>query len=362
MIVAHFIYADPYRDPNKTYRFAAFAVHPTQTHLIVAILEIHKKEHDKPEDVVNTLCVINAKTYRFKSVVSDADFYGPPVFSPDGTHISWQQWNHPDMPWEGAEIYIADVTIDSGFISVTNRVSIAGKPLTLSCAYPKWVDDNKLIFTSDESGFINPWKYEKGKTPAPVFSQAVPQDFGSPMWTLDTFPYALVDEEGTYAVFIGSKDGRDDLYVVNLKNDSLPQALGTPYVAITGLRSVSKMNQEVVLVGAQVDQETSMAKYRLAFDGKGSLRVSSFTALKSGATSSFSKDIIPEPHPLLVTDGYYGDVHAVYYEPYNPDYSGSSIPGEKPPCIVNVHGGPTALQGQGLDWTHRYYTSRGWGW
>ena len=112
----------------------------------------------------------------------------------------------------------------------------------------------------------------------------------------------------------------------------------------------------------QVDQETSMAEFTFAFDGNGSLRVSSSTALKSGAMSSFPEDIISKPYPLLITDGYYGDVHAVYYGPHNPDYSGSSIPGEKPPCIVNVHGGPTGLQGQGLDWTHQYYTSRGWGW
>ena len=56
------------------------------------------------------------------------------------------------------------------------------------------------------------------------------------------------------------------------------------------------------------------------------------------------------PHPVI------------YYPPYNPTYSGSSIEVEKLPCIVNIHGGPTGLEKQGSNWTTQYFTSRGWGW
>ena len=38
-----------------------------------------------------------------------------------------------------------------------------------------------------------------------------------------------------------------------------------------------------------------------------------------------------------------GPLHLIYYAPKNPKYSGSSIEGERPPCVLDVHGGPTSL-------------------
>jgi len=55
-------------------------------------------------------------------------------------------------------------------------------------------------------------------------------------------------------------------------------------------------------------------------------------------------------------------LYVVYYAPKNPKYAGSSIPGEKPPCIVGSHGGPTSMEAQVLSWTKMYYTSRGYAW
>jgi len=52
----------------------------------------------------------------------------------------------------------------------------------------------------------------------------------------------------------------------------------------------------------------------------------------------------------------------VLYRPTNPAYEGSSIPGEKPPCVINVHGGPTAMATLALSWSKQFFTSRGWAW
>lgn len=331
-------------------------VHPNLPHLVVAIRQDHTM--DKPADVVNTLCVINTKENKrtvksiIEGVIKNADFYGPPTISPNGKRIAWQQWNHPDMPWEAGEIYIADIIESPDDISLTNPVSIASK-LHTSYAFPKWINDDTLLFTSDESGFINPWIYRKGKA-TPVFSEPVTKDFGTPMWLLSFFPYAPLDEAGKYAVFIGSEHGRDDLYLVDLENGSPPRALNTPYVVVTGLQSFSKENLEVVFSGTKEDEEASIVKCTFTRD-----LVASFSIVKPAPIPPFSTKIISRPREFDVP-GYYGDVHVTYYEPHNPDHTAS--PQEKPPCILNVHGGPTALQGRGLDWTHQYYTSRGWAW
>jgi len=74
-------------------------------------------------------------------------------------------------------------------------------------------------------------------------------------------------------------------------------------------------------------------------------------------------DIISEPQPItLKVAPTNSPLYVVYYPPWNPAYTGSSIEGERPPCIVEVHGGPTGFVGQGLSWSKQYFTSRGWGW
>jgi len=141
------------------------------------------------------------------------------------------------MPWDEAKIYIADIKIDSSF-TVDNVRAIPfdsqGAP-QVSLAYPNWSNDNTLIFTSDVSDFLNPWKYDvSNNSCSAIFSKPVEQDFGCPMWSLHFFPFAVLDE--TVALFIGTENGHDSLYRVDLKNPSLPIKLETGCVVIDGLR------------------------------------------------------------------------------------------------------------------------------
>jgi dipeptidyl aminopeptidase/acylaminoacyl peptidase len=92
--------------------------------------------------------------------------------------------------------------------------------------------------------------------------------------------------------------------------------------------------------------------------------VPNFQVLRSTASASgtpLSKDIISLPTPLTLGPAD-KPIYAVYYAPKNPEYAGSSIPGEKPPCVVGVHGGPTGLENQGLNLLKQYFTSRGYAW
>ncbi len=45
-------------------------------------------------------------------IVSGHDFYSTPRFSPDGSRLSWLAWRHPNMPWDGTELWVADVSDD----------------------------------------------------------------------------------------------------------------------------------------------------------------------------------------------------------------------------------------------------------
>ncbi|KAH6892793.1 hypothetical protein BKA70DRAFT_1536483, partial [Coprinopsis sp. MPI-PUGE-AT-0042] len=203
---------------DKPYRYANLALHPSQPSLMVSILEDHTK--DTPSTVVTTLCLINTTTKTLVSTsllsATSVDFYALPQFSPDGTKLAWMQWNHPDMPWNGAEIHIADVSlVGSGSdvsLEVKNPKRIAGEKSKISACYPLWASPTLLLFTSDESGFVNPWVYDVAQNKStPLFAKPINEDFAKPMWSLGEFNYALVDlEVGSQAVvFTAIREGRD---------------------------------------------------------------------------------------------------------------------------------------------------------
>jgi dipeptidyl aminopeptidase/acylaminoacyl peptidase len=326
----------------------------------VSILEDHTI--DKPSDVVTTLVVINTDTKSLHPLISGADFYALPRFSPDGNHITWQQWHHPDMPWEGGEVYVADVIANENTLSVKNEIHVAGVRGKVSAGYPSWRDNDNLIFTSDESGYVNPWKYTNGKA-SPLFPEPIAEDFGAPFWVLNLSFYALIDKEGKFALFIAATNGRDVLYLVDLDGGSQPKLIQSPFVVIDSIRTISLEREEVVFRGQKTDEKPAIIRCSLS-----SLTNEEFITLKAAPVVlvdglPLPRTIISLPQPMtLKIPPNDSPLPVIYYPPFNPEYSGSSIQGEKPPCIVNIHGGPTGLEKQGLNWTIQYFTSRGWGW
>ena len=335
----------------------------------MAVFEDHTV--DSPSTVVNSLLVINTVEQSIHPLVSGADFYASPVFSPDGSRIAWQQWFHPDMPWEGAEICCSDVRMDGNLLRLADRpLHVAGQRREISVSFPFWVSNTTLLFTSDQSGYQNPWtcQFGGGEQPEakPVFDEPVPEDFGGPAWVLGGSPFAPLDGVGNRVLFTSMKKGRSALYVVDLENRSQPQEVDCPYTVVQNMRQAVPGQPEVVFVGLKVDEAATVVSCRVSFSE--GLPSATFTTLKSTVSSAslvsrLSPKLIaiPEPRTLLVPPNQ-EPLHVIYYPPTNPAYDGPSDPGEKPPCILSVHGGPTGISIQGLDWKRAYFTSRGWAW
>ncbi|KAF8121783.1 alpha beta-hydrolase [Boletus edulis] len=353
---------EPVTPDKKEYRHANFTVHPVRYDLLVSVLEDHTV--DTPQTVVTTLAVINTARKAVFPLVVGADFYAAPVFNPSGNKIAWQEWYHPDMPWEGSLIKIADVLVQQDTIVVLNTTRVAGEQLTKSVNYPLWASDTMLVFTSDElNGFQNPFTYSTLTGAAQLaIPESIEEDFGAPAWTLGNFPFALLDDprggDDKLAAFTAFRDGRNVLYIISLSADKrIVEIHDFPFSVVN---RVNQRGGTSIAFNAR-KSDAPGGVFLCTFSG--SSFVPSYQVLKSSAPQSTSGNeaYISLPRPItLYRDG--KPLYVVYYAPKNPKYSGSSILGEKPPCIVHMHGGPTSMEAQILSWERLYYTSRGYAW
>ena len=65
------------------------------------------------------------------------DFYASPRISPDGRRLAWISWSKPRMPWDGTELWLADVGAD---LRLSGARRIAGGR-TESVLQPRWSPD-----------------------------------------------------------------------------------------------------------------------------------------------------------------------------------------------------------------------------
>ena len=78
-------------------------------HRILCVCE----DHSAGGEPVNTIVSIDPEGRREARVlVAGQDFYASPRLSPDGRRLAWLSWNHPDMPWGGAELWLAGMGPD----------------------------------------------------------------------------------------------------------------------------------------------------------------------------------------------------------------------------------------------------------
>lgn len=340
------------------------------THILVAVLEDHTISD--PSSVVNCVCVINTLYGTVDRLVTGADFYAALGFSPDGSHFVWKQWFHPQMPWDGSELHIATVVGCALYnqihsLACESIMHIAGDT-QISVSFPSWANNDVLVFISDKSGYLNPWKYTLSSRQAtPVLSASLPFDFGSAS-VLGDSSYAFTDSSGSGAVFSVFIDGRSVLFYVNLETGTSPLELTPPkpYALVQSIRQIYARPSEIVFLAKFPRDQPRIVACMLKLSARrvALLEPPVFIPLKS-VTAATSINLawsvaVPVPITLNVTSGQ--PLHIVVYISTNGQYSGSSIPYEKPPLLVNIHGGPTKMAAQCFDWTRLYFTTRGWAW
>ncbi len=289
------------------------------------------------QEAVNTIAALDLTSGGAGQVlVSGSDFFASPRLSPDGTQLVWQSWNHPNMPWDGCELWLAPVLADGAL--GTARLVAGG--LEESIFQPLWSPDGTLYFVSDRSGWWNLYRLSGEEVEAVTQLEA---EFGLPQWIFGQSTYGFAGPDRIVCTY--TQDGL--CYLAAIDTQSLAfTPLDSPFTAIGGLRTGAG---DVVFVGGSPIREAEIVRLDLATGAFVTLR-------RSGGTVPDTRYISPaRPLAFPTEDGQ--TAYAFYYPPHNADFVAPAD--DKPPLLVISHGGPTGFSDSVLKLPIQFWTSRG---
>ncbi|MDX1656589.1 MAG: S9 family peptidase, partial [Candidatus Competibacteraceae bacterium] len=331
---------DPGRDPRPltadgAHRFADGLV-DSHHNRIVIVLEDHSQDGREP---VNLLVSLDPQDGESRMVLaSGQDFYSSPRVSPDGSRLAWLSWNHPNMPWDGTELWVADLNPDG---SVANPRAVAGGP-NESIFQPEWSPDGALFFVSDRSGWWNLFRWDGEGDGRPLLPMEA--EFGQPQWLFGMSTYAFESPERLVCAY----RWRGSWHLATLDPDG--QHLAVVRLPYSEYEQIRARPGRVVCLAASPLEFTALVELDLDSRQTTVLRRSSQLELDAGYLSA--------PEPVEYPSGDH-TAHAYYYAPLNRDYQ---APGQdKPPLMVRSHGGPTGSTDGRLNLSIQYWTSRGCG-
>ncbi len=320
-----------------TTRFADFSYDRKFSRLI-AISETHESNK-----VTNSIVSIDVNNGKISVIETNNDFYASPRLSPCATQLCWQTWNHPDMPWHGNQLWLADIN-EHG--QLQNRKHIAGDN-NISVFQPQWSPDNVLHFISDDTGWWHLYRYAN-KEPSDKIEQLTygEKEFALPQWVFAQSSYAFINNTDILCCYQAA--GKSILAKLSDRAELLE--LNTNWQEFS---AISADDNNIAFIGASAHCFPQLIS--ASFDKKQLSLLT--TVVKTSCTLSVSDDYYSAAQAISFTNRNNQTVFANYYPPKNPDYQPEK--NEPPPLIVICHGGPTGQSGIALDAKKQFWTSRG---
>jgi dipeptidyl aminopeptidase/acylaminoacyl peptidase len=295
------------------------------------------EDHAGAGEAANTIARVNLAGESTKvAVVSGNDFYSSPRLNPDGSRLAWLAWNHPNMPWDGTELWVG--RLDEGG-SVVDRSKVAGGEDESICQ-PAWSPDSVLHFVSDRTGWWNLYRWCDGAIEPLCPMNA---EFGQPPWVFGNSLYGFASANQLVCSY--TQSGRDYLATLDTATKKL-DVIDLPFTAISQVRLAG---DRVVFIGASPTEATAVVTFHLTRRNLEIVQRSRKTAVEAA--------YLAEPRVLEFPTADRQTAHGYFYPPRNEDYAGPAD--ERPPLIVISHGGPTASSSASLKYSIQYWTSRG---
>jgi dipeptidyl aminopeptidase/acylaminoacyl peptidase len=303
---------------------------------LICVREDHTRESVEAVNSIVSVSLEPGNEYGTVLVEGNA-FYSTPRLSPDGSQLAWLTWNHPNMPWDGCELWVGEFAEDGTLFSTRWVAGGAAE----SIFQPEWSPDGVLYFASDRSGW---WNLERitadGGIERVCQSKA---ELGMPQWVFGMSTYAFASPDTIVCSHIDQ--GVSTFATIDTNTGKLTP-IDCPYTDIQFLRAA---NGQAVFRGGSPTDVGCIVKFDL---GTGQ-----FETLRRSNDLEIYPRYFSVPRAIeFPTEGGL-TAHGFFYPPQNPDYRAPD--NEKPPLIVKSHGGPTSAASTALSLSIQYWTSRG---
>ncbi len=320
--------------PALPLRYADFALDRGRNRLICV-----REDHSIPaQQAINTVVSLDiaGDPTGGRVLVSGNDFYASPRLSPDSTRLAWLTWHHPDMPWDGTELWVGELDAAG---AVRSAKQVAGGPEE-SIFQPEWSPAGMLYFVSDRTGWWNLYRWQSGRVEPLAELEA---EFGLPQWVFGMSTYAFESAERIVCAY--TQGGADRLALLDTVTRTLTP-VETPYTEISGVRAA---RGRACFLGGSPTEPDSL----IALD----LETRQCTVLRRANDAAVDAGYLSRPRTIeFPTEGGL-TAFGHFYPPCNRDFAAPA--GDKPPLLVLSHGGPTGSSSTTLHLGIQYWTSRG---
>ena len=305
------------------------------------------RERDSEGEPVNEVVLLGLDGEVEPQVLAGGrDFYSFPRVSPDGEWLAWTCWDHPNMPWDGTELWVAPLA-DSG------EARLVAGGAEESVYQPEWSPDGRLYFVSDRDGWWN--LYRSGEPGAELSGEEGTlvqlteerADLAHPQWLFGGATYAFL--EGGAIACVRCEGAEERLFLLQPEGWE-PGDLELPFTSF-GYPVLSAHGEAVAFAAASPEGETAIVLHDVT---RGETEV-----VRTSSEEPVDPAYVSRPRPIEFPTGEGSVAYGFYYPPANPGFSAPE--GELPPLIVESHGGPTSHVTPALSREFLYWTSRGIG-
>lgn len=325
--------------PEGPWRYADLLIDALHDR-IIAVREDHTLEDVEPINTLVQLDLDGPNDDGGQVIVSGTDFVSTPALSPDGTQLSWLQWNHPNMPWDGCELWYSDVDVDGRLRNIHHVTGGANE----SIVRPRWNNNGLPVFASDRTGW---WQLYADRGDDGILPIMAPTEaeFAQPMWQFGMSTWDFTADGRVVCAWNADgvwKLGRLDVAMTDINEYDLP------FTDISNVHVQEEANKVLFLAASptesgglvSLDVETGEWEY-----------------LRQASTETIDPAYISIPESISWQSEGGATAYGFYYAPKNPDFAANN--GELPPLIVESHGGPTSQSTNSLSLKRQFWTSRG---
>jgi dipeptidyl aminopeptidase/acylaminoacyl peptidase len=274
-------------------------------------------------------------------------FLANPRCSPDGRRLSWIGWDHPEMPWDAAGLYVAE--LDEKGVPGPVRHVAGGDGVAIAQA--EWLDADTLVYSGDATGWWNLYTARWDGADARRIV-AAEEEFGGALWSPGLRWFTVLPDGRHLAALHGRTVKSLSVYdVAGLEPVRHIEASYTCWVATLAADATGR---RLATQAGSPDTPHEIVALDLA-DGR--------VDVVAAADDPFAARWAPEARVATFRAAQDGrEIHANIYLPRNPDHVAAHGADRRPtPFVVFVHGGPTGSAPLVYDPEIVYFTSRGLG-